>query len=633
MKPLFSTLGRLILISTSALGLATYANWFNHKGYWEGTIHRVQTTDFNLLSHALPTKLSYALIQGETQELQRTVNSSYGLFGIVVTNCLISAQECPQQQVLFLSNSESTWRKSFSIKELHKHPYDLLRNPPPLFTEGGFSDSRATKWEQAIRANKGQIIGRVYYIRGTPPEFWSAYWLWVQKLPGSLLSDRGAQKYYALSTSIFFLSGLVTWAFVEWLFYRKRLQYQLAQEENGRMSREARKLQHQLKERLKEVSVLIEERQKLTTNLKNYQRVQESRTKYLEETITQLKSQLAVYEKSQVDTAQVLKRSQVLLLAEIKQREQTITALQKQIAEALRQQGSVQEAEEIKQMLVKMTKQQSLARQRLEQAQQSTNELQQQITLKEQQQQQTNAMLGQFQRDAEEAQEREQDVCQQLRDMAILLTKLQEEKAHLEKELRSIESPILNEFENAIFSCLEGSSKCQTKQWRVLTQLDVSQNSNRRQLTDIIVVSKACIFVIEAKYYVGKIRATGDARTTEWYAYGLSGSSHKVNSAGGKNPYEQVTGYFNSVFTKVSRSQMKGKIGVYGVVVFPKDTDIKAVEAQIGGQYRVTTLEHLVQVLQDLETPWLFGNREPTCDFLPKQVENLLLGKPIRKVA
>jgi myosin heavy subunit len=411
------------------------------------------------------------------------------------------------------------------------------------------------------------------------------------------------------------------------------LQYQLAQEEKGRITREAKKLQYQLKERLKEVSDLIEERQKLTANLEKYQKAQESRITYLEQTIIQLESQLETYEQNQLETAQALERSQLFLLEEIKRREQTIAILQKQIAEASTHKGNIQEAKELQQTLDKVTKQQSLAQQQLQQAQQSAKELQQQIALKEQQQQQTNEMVVRLQQEAEEAKERELDVSQQLKDMTNLSARLKEEKEHLENELKMIESPILNDFENAIFSCLEGSSKYQRSQWRILTQLDVSQNSNRRQVTDIIVISKACIFVLEAKYYVGKIRSTGDAKRTEWYCYGLSGSRHKVNSSGGENPYKQVTGYHDSVWAKVSRSSMKDKVKIFGVVVFPDAAEISAIESQIAGQYKVTTLEQLVQVLQGLETSWLFDNRQQASDLSPEQIENLLLGKPIRRAA
>jgi hypothetical protein len=198
-----ASLGRLFVIGISSFGLATAASWQNHRGYWHGTIARVQTTDFNLLSHMLPTKLSAALEQGDVNELQRTLDSNYGLFGLVVTSCSTSPTDCPNQRIIYATNSELKWRQDLQVENLSDHPYDLLRNPPPLVAEGGFDSSRDLSWDATGRTNTGQVVGRVYYVRGVPPLFRSTYPIWLQKLPGSLLSDRGAERYYALTLSLF----------------------------------------------------------------------------------------------------------------------------------------------------------------------------------------------------------------------------------------------------------------------------------------------------------------------------------------------------------------------------------------------------------------------------------------------
>ena len=67
--------------------IATYA-WTvqNHNNYWNRTIFAVQTVDFKILAHTLPTKLSILLMQKDTEELQRTLQSNTGRFGIVVTH-------------------------------------------------------------------------------------------------------------------------------------------------------------------------------------------------------------------------------------------------------------------------------------------------------------------------------------------------------------------------------------------------------------------------------------------------------------------------------------------------------------------------------------------------------------------
>ncbi|WP_199290527.1 hypothetical protein [Leptolyngbya sp. FACHB-36] len=146
----------------SSFGLATAANWQNHQGYWRGTIVRVQTTDFNLLSHMLPTKLSYALLLGDNNELQRTLDSNYGLFGLVVTDCAVETRDCPGQHILHVTTSKLSWRKSLQVNQLTTYPYDYLRNPPPLVAEGKFDNARDLSRDPTGRTNPGQIVGRVY---------------------------------------------------------------------------------------------------------------------------------------------------------------------------------------------------------------------------------------------------------------------------------------------------------------------------------------------------------------------------------------------------------------------------------------------------------------------------------------
>lgn len=82
MKRFAPNLKRLAVVSSVALGLATVTSWYNYRSYWHGTIRRVQTVDFNILSHLLPTKLSHALINRDLEELQRTLDSNYGYFGM-----------------------------------------------------------------------------------------------------------------------------------------------------------------------------------------------------------------------------------------------------------------------------------------------------------------------------------------------------------------------------------------------------------------------------------------------------------------------------------------------------------------------------------------------------------------------
>ncbi len=152
----------------------------NHYNYFNGTIYSVQTVDFNILSHTLPTKVSHLLINQDTEELQRVLNSNYGLFGIVVTNCSHNRENCPEQKILCMTRSYRTWQAELKAEDLPKHPYNLLYNPPPLFTEKSNRGPYKPDWNHTGQSNSGKIIGRVYYIRGIPPtvlEFSTPNWL------------------------------------------------------------------------------------------------------------------------------------------------------------------------------------------------------------------------------------------------------------------------------------------------------------------------------------------------------------------------------------------------------------------------------------------------------------------------
>jgi hypothetical protein len=121
-------LGRFALTGAVSLGIGTAAVYDRYKNYWEKTIYRVQTVDFNMLSHTLPTKLSYTIVKNQPQELQRTLNSNYGLFGLVVTD--------PTGQNIIASSQSSSSKIVPDDQKLQNHPYDLLLDPPPVYFQG-----------------------------------------------------------------------------------------------------------------------------------------------------------------------------------------------------------------------------------------------------------------------------------------------------------------------------------------------------------------------------------------------------------------------------------------------------------------------------------------------------------------
>jgi hypothetical protein len=327
--------GRLVVIGLSSFGLATVANWQNHQGYWHGTIVRVQTTDFNLLSHMLPTKLSYTLLQGNIPELQRTLDSNFGLFGLVVTDCSIEATICPGQRILYTTTSKLSWRENLHADHLLNHPYDFLRNPPPLVAEGKFDNARDLSRSSTGRTNSGRIVGRVYYVRSSPPLFRTAYQTWLQMLPGSLLSNRSAERYYSLTLILFAVGGVVAWGFIEQVFQGKRLQKRLALQEQTQLLKEAQNLQQQLQDQLQRQNALL-------TELEQYRRqqarlIQNSQREiaYYESRLTQKQQEQQSNTDALIDLQrqlQAMQQQHVQGQEQLAEREHAIALLEHQIA-------------------------------------------------------------------------------------------------------------------------------------------------------------------------------------------------------------------------------------------------------------------------------------------------------------
>jgi hypothetical protein len=325
MKPAIWILGRFIIFFSFAVGLGTFINRQHHNSYWNGTIYRVQTVDFNLLSHTLPTKLSYAIPLNNIEEIQRTLNSTYGLFGLAVTNCRTTLPECPDQEILYTTDSTYRWYQKLDQKGTDylietNAPYDVLRYPPPLLTEGGYDHSRDEDWNESTVDNPGQIVGRVYYIRGVPPLFWEAYSDWLKQMPGSLFRDSQAYRYYSLTLALFIISGLGVWVVVEILLTQQRSQKQKL--------RQAKQLEQQLDNQLQTKTDALAEQE------------QERRT--LEQTIQGCEVRLRQQQRVKKENAQKLAELELLLQQqqnqsvatqeEIQQRDKQIARLKEQIA-------------------------------------------------------------------------------------------------------------------------------------------------------------------------------------------------------------------------------------------------------------------------------------------------------------
>jgi Nuclease-related domain len=677
------------MILGSAFGIATAANFANHRGYWEGTIRRVQTTDFNILSHTIPMKISYALIQNNQSEIQRTLNSNYGLFGLVVTNCTQTNWQCPEQKVLYITESNRSWREKLTLKSLQQHPFDLLRDPPPVLTEGGYENSRAQTWQLTGQRNTGNVIGRIYYIRGIPPKFSETYARWLLQLPGSLLSDSGANKYYTLTLVAFMAGGAASWLLIEWILQRRRiLQHNLDE-----VQRQFEQVQEDLRNQLRQINQRIKERSAYIQQLEVYREEQDDSIHQLKQTITQLESQLA--NPSRVIRSEILEQSQASLESEIQQREAMIKLLKQQLTEqeqssshgqhlvvqlnqqlhALNQQLNQsqaamlglseqmelkeqerevrysqleadsqkcqmaitelketialqeQSATQAEHSVVQLNEQLAVAFNQLKDSQQSREILQQQIEAQEIEAEEMQRLVEQLRHDIQATQRREARAQQQCENLQAAMEILKQEKEDVEAQLGS---PRSNEFERQLVTCLAQTRNTITGQWLIRSNKDVKRNGGRRQVVDCLVFARSCVVVIEAKNYKGRIEADGDATTTPWFQV-QDGKYIEIKSCYGCNPYEQVSRYTESVMSKLSSVVEKKWVKVYSMVVFPDHANLIAISSEIDDAYsRVVRLDEVPAILKKLEDKAMNTPKARKNPLSAQQIEDIFLGRSAR---
>ena len=227
---------RLLISLIAGFSIATILLYLSYLTYWQRTIFRTQTVDFNILANTLPTKLSHDLINNNLIDLQSTIDSNYGLFGIVVTNCLTDKINCPAQEIKFISKGKvardrngslkilpkseylSWWQKHLTTQTLTSQLYFLLRNPEPLTSEIEYKTPHDINIISTGRKNSGRIIGRVYLLRNSPPAFQTSLQEWLSNPASSssnVLISNGIVG-TALTTTLF------VWILCELLFYKNK---------------------------------------------------------------------------------------------------------------------------------------------------------------------------------------------------------------------------------------------------------------------------------------------------------------------------------------------------------------------------------------------------------------------------
>ncbi|MBU6453702.1 MAG: hypothetical protein KGS72_18120 [Cyanobacteria bacterium REEB67] len=152
-----------------ALSLWLFLCQTHYESYWNGTIRKVQTTDFNILHHTMPVTLSALILAGRDDLVQQALDSSYGLFGLVLTDA--SGDNIVYKTEKSYHNG--SWRDRLTREGLaeESEPFDLITDPPQLAPLFVHESPRSLKATVANRPIRSKVLGRLYYVRDVPPSF------------------------------------------------------------------------------------------------------------------------------------------------------------------------------------------------------------------------------------------------------------------------------------------------------------------------------------------------------------------------------------------------------------------------------------------------------------------------------
>ena len=597
-------IGRFALTGIVTCMIGAVAIFECYKNYWDKTIFRVQTVDFNLLSHTLPTKLSYTIVQNQPGELQRTLDSNYSLFGLIITDASGKKIIASSRKKL----SHSSWEIALNPKKLQSYPYDVLLDPPPLFSQWNYSNGLAVERTATNFTNKGRVIGRVYYVRGIKPSFQNDFWTWLS----NPISESSRAKTYTGSILACFAAGIAFWSICEYILYKKRVQEEEARGRERELIEQNETLSLQLTQRINQIEVLEkqweQERNNSTSQaeeLRSYnqqlqQEISQLRTMISMPAVTSLQTTQADLEKAKIEAKSAQQRQQQQQ-EQIQGLNQQLQVLQNRLAETKKQGASFQS---LQRQIEEIRTARSLAESELQSFRNSEHNyretiasLENQLTSQHQVQAQLNRQLEILQRTLAESQQREQESHHKAQRANQQIAILNEE---MERHKEDMGRHPLNNFEKIVLTCLENS----IPQKEIFTQFDAGTGGDNSKFIDFLIVMNNCIIALEAKSYKGRIEPIGDPRNTNWMCQ-TGNDNILINSCWGRNPYQQVKTYTDALLSRIRnrRTNQSNRIPVYGVVVFPAEASITSnIESNIGGYFRVTTLNNLTETIKNIES-------------------------------
>ncbi|ODH02116.1 hypothetical protein A4S05_25735 [Nostoc sp. KVJ20] len=603
---ILKVLARLATTGIISFGIGGAVTFDRYNNYWNQTIFRVQTVDFNILSYTLPTKLSYAIIKNEPEELQRTLDSNYSLFGLIVT-------DSRGQKVIAYSGKNSgkfsSWKASLNPQELTKHPYDVLLDPPPIFSQWTYSKPQATERSATSFTNQGRVIGRVYYVRGVRPTFQED----IATFLTNPFSGSSRIQTYATTLAACFGGTFLIWSVLEFILYKRRFERITSEEREQELINNNQILQLQLADRIKELQSLQKQRDNERGDFEkeaNSLRSLNNRLKHeiikLRESIKNLTTNIhSVESQKELKQAQAQSQQNLKQKQEYKQHINKLTQ-QLQIIQNKQLQASEQnehknnELQELQKQKYEIENARSLVESQLESLQKKEEDYQKIVARLEERINQQNFREQELQNELEnlqnsliEYQQREQLLEKRAEQAKSESEALAEE---MERYIEETGKHPLNDFEIAI----QKSLKQNFSDSRIETQFDVASGQQGSRFTDFFLVTNKSCIVLEAKSYTGIIKPIDNVRNSGWVCEKV-GRRLNILSCWGKNPYQQVKSYCDSVMSNKSLG-IQSKKPVYGVVVFPKDSCIDDnIQSNISRFYRVTTLDNLTTTIQELD--------------------------------
>jgi hypothetical protein len=591
---ILKVLARLATTGLISFGIGGAVTFDRYNNYWNQTIFRVQTVDFNILSHTLPTKLSYALIKNQPEEVQRTLNSNYNLFGLIVT-------DSSGQEIIAYSGKDSgkpsSWKAALNPQELKKHPYDVLLDPPPVFAQWTYNSSRDSKPSATEFTNQGRVIGRVYYVRGVRPTF--------QQDLMTLLSNpfSGSSRIQTYSTTLVACFGatLLIWSGLEFMLYKKRID----KKERDELIDNNQILQSQLSERINELQSLQKQRDderneliKDADNLRSSNNRLKQEIAKLSESIKDLPNNTDSELQTELEKTKLQSKQN---LAKKKQYEQHIQKLTQQLEIVHRKQVEHKESQiqELQEQINNTESQLTELQNNEENYQETIKILENQLNDKNSREIELQKQLENLQSSLSEYEEREQLLEQRAKQVKDESDRLAEE---MERYIEETGQHPLNDFEVAIKECLEHNFS----NARIEIQFDVGTGKQGSRFTDFILVTKKYCIIIEAKSYTGKIKPIDNVRNSGWICERGNQRIH-IFSCWGKNPYQQIKTYCDSLM-KNRGLGINSRLPIYGIVVFPKGSCIdNSIQSNVSGFYRITTLDNFTTDIQKLENQAQFN--------------------------